>query len=80
VRTRSRTDYDLIVRESDDPDQRYILVVGVAPQFDVVGWIVASDARLHPEWRQSHGGREEAWFVPQLALNPIETCRHMLTH
>lgn len=69
VRTRSRHDYDLIIREDDTPGSVFILVTGRAPAYWVRGWIRAADAREHPEWRQAHGGREPAWFVPVAALN-----------
>lgn len=72
VRTRSRHDYDLIVRDSDRDDDRFVLVVGCAPVFDVIGWILGRDAKRQ-EWTRTHGGRSEAYFVPQNQLLPIET-------
>lgn len=68
VRTRSRLDYDLIVRPDDPLDAVFILVLGMAPKFDVAGWILGGAARRE-EWLASHGGRPEAWFVPRGALN-----------
>lgn len=71
VRTRSRHDYDLLIRDGDDPSQNYILVTGACPSYRVHGWITGQAAR-RPEWRQTHGGRPAAWFVPQNALHPID--------
>jgi hypothetical protein len=71
IRTRSRHDYDLIVRDDDLDGDVYILVTGVAPDFAVRGWILGSDAKQQ-KWRAAHGGREVAFFVPQGALHPME--------
>ena len=30
-----------------------------------------SEAKQHPEWVRTYGGREAAWFVPQSALHPF---------
>jgi hypothetical protein len=32
------------------------------------GWRWATEIQGHPEWRARHGGRSEAWFVPDEAL------------
>ena len=72
VRTRSRRDYDLIIRDNDDLNQSYILVLGVAPNFEVVGFLPGIAVSRHPEWRKTYGGREECWFVPQSELVRIE--------
>ena len=71
VRTRSKAHYDLIVREADDPNHKYILVTGRAPKFTVHGYIIGSDARKD-DWVHSYGGRPAAWFVPQSALRSID--------
>ncbi len=68
VRTRSRHDYDLIIREDDADTSAFVLVTGRCPDYWVRGWIRAADAR-RPEWLQRHGGREPAWFVPPAHLN-----------
>lgn len=71
VRTRSEASYDLIVRDGDKDEDIFVLVVGVAPEFEVIGWIKGCDAK-RPEWRQTHGRRPAAYFVPQSALRPME--------
>jgi hypothetical protein len=72
VRTRSRHDYELIVRENDDPAARFVLVTGKAPKYRVRGWILGADA-MKGEYLRSHGGREPAYFVPHSALHDIST-------
>lgn len=70
VRTRSRLDYDLLVREDDPDDAVFVLVVGQVPTFQVVGWIRGRDAK-RPEWVKRYGGRPAAYFVPQVSLHAL---------
>ena len=72
VRTRSRHDYDLIVRERDGDDETFVLLTGRCPHYRVRGWIAGHDAK-RPEWLAEHGGRPPAYFVPADALAAIET-------
>lgn len=74
VRTRSRHDYDLLIRPKDKPQHLFVLVTGRAPSFMVRGYILCSDAR-RDEWMQEYGGRPSAWFVPQKQLlDPRDLC------
>lgn len=70
VRTRSRDDYELLVRPNDDDDARFVLVTGRAPVFVVRGWASGAESKRF-EWLQHHGNRAGAYFVPQHALHPI---------
>lgn len=72
IRTRSKNEYELIVRADDDEAGIYVLVTGMAPIFDVIGWIRGKEAKRE-EWWAEHGGRPGAWFVPHKALNNIDT-------
>ncbi len=72
VRTRSRHDYDLIIRESDRDDAIYILVTGICPIYCVRGWMVASEGK-QPEFLQSYGHRPPAYFLPAARLYPMAT-------
>lgn len=72
IRTRSKHDYDLIVRPDDSNESKWVLVTGRCPEYDVRGWIQGIDAKK-PEWQQTYGNRPAAFFVPAAALNPIET-------
>lgn len=78
VRTRSRPDYEMIIR-ANDPEGVYVLartttpftvLPTVPPDFEVPGAILASAAR-RPERRKFHGGRAPAWFVPDQSLAPL---------
>lgn len=70
VRTRSRHDYDLLVRQDDRDEAVFVLLTGVAPVYVVRGWMRGSDCKQF-EFMREHGGRECAYFVPQSRLNPM---------
>lgn len=70
VRTRSSHTYELLVRKDDADEDRFVLVTGRAPSYRVVGWLTGREAK-QPEWLQTHGGREAAYFVPHNALHAL---------
>jgi len=70
VRTRSKHEYELIVRPSDRDDDVFVLVTGKSPCFVVRGWISGGSAKAS-EWKKAHGGRAEAYFVPHSSLLPM---------
>lgn len=72
VRTRSRDDYDLIVRPGDADDEVFVLVTGSPTRLWVRGWIYGRDAK-RPEFLQGYGGRPAVWFVPVDQLRPMFT-------
>jgi hypothetical protein len=72
VRTRSRHDYELLVRPDDRDADVYVHVTGRVPAFRVHGWLSGQEAK-RPEYLRAHGGRPPAYFVPTDALHPIET-------
>ena len=72
VRTRSKHEYDLIVRHDDNPDDAYVLVTATThTRLRIHGWIYGSEARKD-EWLKTYGDRPAAWFVPQSALRPLK--------
>lgn len=71
IRTRSKPEYDLIVRAKDRDEDLFVLVVGVAPEYEVVGAIRGGDAK-QDRWEKSYGGRPSAWFVPKDELLPFD--------
>ena len=70
VRTRSRADYDLIVRSGDSDGDVFVLVTGANGVYRVVGSIAGRDAK-NEQWRKDYGGRPPAYFVPQSALSRL---------
>ena len=70
IRTRTKTWQELYIRP-DDANGVYVLVSVDWPgptKFWVRGWIDAAEAKRHPEWLKTHGGRPPAYFVPHSAL------------
>lgn len=63
--------YDMIVRPDDKDESSYVMVLGRAPNYEVIGWLPGRDAK-RPEYLKNHGGRPYAHFVPQSVLRPIE--------
>lgn len=72
IRHRTKSWYELNIRDKDDRSRIYVLTRGEPPVVDVVGWIVGTEVESHPEWRQAHGGWKECWFVPDEALHPMD--------
>jgi len=71
IRTRRKPTYELIIRPHDRDDDVFVLVRGVAPRYQVVGWLVAREAK-RAEWLHDYGDGAPAYFVPDGALRPIE--------
>lgn len=73
VRTRLRHKYELLVRDGDRSEDAFVLVTreGREATFRVHGWLHGGDAK-RSDWYHAHGGRDFAYFVPQLELRPLE--------
>jgi hypothetical protein len=70
VRTRSELHWDLIVRDDDRDEDRFILVRGKLPHYQVVGHIYGKAAK-RPEFLKPYGNRPPAYFVPANILTPF---------
>ena len=70
IKTRSLEWHDLIVRHDDADDHRFVLVTGSPPCLTVHGWVWGREAK-QPGYLKPHGGRPEAYFVPQSALRAM---------
>jgi hypothetical protein len=57
IRTRSRHDYDLIVRPGDDDQAAWVLVTGRCPEYRVRGWITGAEAKRASGCGTTAGGR-----------------------
>ncbi len=72
VRTRSKSHYDLLVRDNDNDDDLFVLVVGGPSEFDVKGYMRARDAKVE-RYKANWGNYGEAYFVPQADLLPVDS-------
>ena len=71
VRATRRDDGCLIVRDNDDDDRLYVLVVGDPPSVRIAGWLRGGEAK-RDKWVRNPNGHRRAWFVPQSALRAWE--------
>lgn len=73
VRTASRDDYGLIIRDGD-PDGKYVLVTGAIPVYYVHGW--ADRSEVKPEHCKDFGnGRPPVFVIPQAELHDLSGLR-----
>lgn len=70
VRTRSREDYDLLVRPHDPDNDAFVLLIGTRPNYRIYGWLLGKDAKKR-KWKQTFGDRPPAYFVPKRELHDI---------
>lgn len=67
IRTTSKKNNRLIVRNPDNDDAVFVLVVGRSPTFEVVGWMLGKEAKQQ-KYISAPGGRPPAYFVPRSDL------------
>ncbi len=77
VRTRSRHNYDLIVRPGDQMHHAYVCVTGEDGEYRVHGWLWGHEAECAGN-RETYGGRPEAFFVPQVRLHDLRDLRRLI--
>lgn len=73
VRWTERPNGSLILHPEDPDELIGVLVVGVAPEQRVAGWIPVADGKREELWRTDV--RYPAFFVPQRLLRTIEELR-----
>ena len=65
----------LIIYEEDNPDDKFILVTGRAPNYVLVGWIFGRTAQEcgkdHQWWTSLPKKQMPSWWVPQDELSPF---------
>jgi hypothetical protein len=72
VRTVARDDGQLVVREKDKVEDRFVLMTAYAyNKFRVAGWLSGAYARQYGE-KKNPNGWGEAWFVNQEKLVPFQ--------
>jgi hypothetical protein len=56
----------LVVRTKDNPEEPFVLVTGIHPDYRIAGWMYGHAARCD-KWKKD----DYSWFVPQPMLMPI---------
>jgi len=67
VRTTQGNPARLRMSPRDSPNERFVLVVGVHPRYEVVGWIDGNQFREKKYW---HAERK-VWYIPYELLNSL---------
>lgn len=66
----------LIIRETDNDDHVYVLVIAKPPVYSIRGAILARNAKVEKYWRQGDGKDaprgSSCWWVPQSDLQNID--------
>lgn len=71
VRTTHWPNGHLLIKPTDNPDDRFVLVVGESPDFRVVGWILARDGMKKEYWDENLP--TPAYKIPQQVLHGLES-------
>lgn len=61
----------LMIRPKDKDDRPYILVRGIAPDFEIVGWIYGREGKQDC-WKRDPDGKGPVYMVPEEALKSLE--------
>lgn len=73
VRTTNKNGHGLLIRERDNPDHFYYLVIGSAPHYRVCGWVRGGDAKVDEYLAPHIEGKRRVWRIPEEKLNSIDT-------
>lgn len=73
VRLRSRLHYDLVIKPHDREDRPFLLVLGSAPIYWIVGWIMGGEGKQQRWWRDPTNRIEPRFYVPQSELHDLAT-------
>ena len=68
IRSMRRPNDSLIVRSNDVPERPFVLSHATGEKVKFFGWIYAKDG-MRDEFKKAPRGGNEAWFIPQRALN-----------
>ena len=71
VRSTTRKDGHLIVHDRDKDHAPFVLVRGVFPVYDLVGWMYGRDAK-QDQYKTTQVRFGYAYFVPDRDLRPLE--------
>ena len=71
IRSTDRNLGRLIIREGDPANDLYILVVGLIPNYKIIGGLFAHQGKLD-EFIDNPNNQSPCWMIPQDKLSPIE--------
>lgn len=74
VRHRISHEHQLIVREKDMDERKYVLTRGTPPNITVVGWLSGREAKSR-DYLRDYGDWGPAYFVPDERLHSMDTLK-----
>jgi hypothetical protein len=72
VRSMRRPNDSLIVRSNDVAERPFVLSYATGEKVSFMGWIYAKDGMID-KFKKAPRGGNEAWFIPQRALNDFSS-------
>jgi hypothetical protein len=72
VRHTSLPDGRLMLHPDDADDEAFILVIGRAPAFELIGWCFGHEGKRPEYWEDPSDTNRWAFFVPRRALHPMD--------
>jgi hypothetical protein len=68
----SHTKYMILHKGNKDPEERvFIRVVGLAPHFDICGWLWGHEGKVDEYWADKYRNGRPAFFVPEEHCHPM---------
>lgn len=78
VRSTANPTGRLIIVERDPDHNAFVLAIGEPPEFELVGWAYASDARRLVPFKPIAKDSVAAWALPQGQLRPMSELRALI--
>lgn len=72
VRTGSKHHYKLLIYKKDANEKQFILVTGLPPHYDIVGWAWGHEGKKEEYWTDPTGDDRPNYFVPQEVLHDMD--------
>jgi hypothetical protein len=76
IRHTALSDGRLMLHPEDRDEEAFILVVGRAPAFELVGWCFGHEGKRQDYWADPTNSKRPAFFVPRSVLRPIDELFH----
>jgi hypothetical protein len=72
VRHTQVKDGKLIIRPKDNPEEKYVLIVGTGPEYLIAGWIWGYEAKQDQHIFKGFNGMPDCWMVHQESLDQFD--------
>jgi hypothetical protein len=72
IRHTPHPDGRLTLHPEDNDNEAFILVVGRAPAFELIGWCLGHEGKLPDHWEDPTGAGRPAYYIPRKRLRAME--------